>query len=81
MKHLGSLPFKWHYSAVEMAAKYLAGVTVYEMAAEFGCHRSTVAEGLKKVGIALCGQSPTTEAIDSKVLPYATGPSHTYVGK
>ena len=54
---------------------------MYELAAEFGCHRSTVAEGLKKVGNALCGQSPTTEAIDSMVLLYATGPSHTEVGK
>ncbi len=64
-----------------MAAKYKAGATVYELAAEFGCHRTTVAERLKTVGIALRGQSPTTEAIDSMVLLYATGLSITEVGK
>ena len=40
---------------------------MYELAAEFGCHRATVAERLKKAGIAMRGQSPTPEAIDSMV--------------
>ena len=42
---------------VEMAAKYEAGATVYELAAEFGCHRTTIAERLKKAGISMRGQS------------------------
>ena len=50
---------------VEMAAKYEEGATVYELAAEFGCHRATVAERLKKAGIAMRLQSPTPEDIDS----------------
>ena len=33
---------------------------MYEIAAEFGCHRTTVAERLKKVGISMRGQSPTS---------------------
>jgi hypothetical protein len=37
----------------EMAAKYEEGATVYELAVEFGCHRATVAERLKKVGVAM----------------------------
>ena len=57
----------------EMAAKYQAGATVYELAAEYGCHRATVAERLKKVGVAMRGQSPTSEVIDSMVGLYATG--------
>ncbi len=66
---------------VEMTAKYEAGATVYELAAEFGCHRATVAERLKKAGIVMRGQSPTPEAIDSMVRLYATGLSFQEVGK
>ena len=47
-----------------MAAKYEAGATVYELAAEFDCHRTTVAERLKKAGIEMRLQSPTpTEGV------------------
>jgi len=38
---------------------------VYELAAEYGCHRTTVAERLKKAGIAMRGQSPTPGVIKS----------------
>ena len=38
---------------VEIATKYVAGATVYELAAELGCHRTTVAERLKKAGIVM----------------------------
>ena len=54
----------------EMATKYEAGATVYELAAEFGCHRTTVAERLKKAGIEMRLQSPTAKAIDSMALLY-----------
>jgi len=66
--------------AVGMAAKYEAGATVYELAAEFGCHRTTVAERLKKAGIVLRGQSPTPEIIDSMVLLCVSGLSFQEVG-
>jgi DNA-directed RNA polymerase specialized sigma24 family protein len=65
----------------EMRTKYLAGATVYELAAEFGCHRTTVAERLKKAEIVMRGQSPTSEAINSMVRLYSTGLSFQEVGK
>jgi DNA-binding NtrC family response regulator len=40
----------------DMAVRYERGATVYELAAEFGCHRTTVAERLKKLGIRLRGR-------------------------
>ena len=55
---------------VEMTARYKAGSTVYELAAEFSCHRTTVAARLKKAGIEMRLQSPTAKAIDSMALLY-----------
>ncbi len=66
---------------IEMAARYHGGATLYELAAEFGCNRTTVAARLKKAGIVMRGQSPTSEAIDSMVRLYASGLSHLEVGK
>ena len=65
----------------EMATRYQTGATVYELAAEYGCHRTTVAERLKKAGMVMRGQSPTSEAIDSMVLLYASGLSLVEVSK
>ena len=67
--------------AVEMAAKCQAGATVYELAAEFGCHRATVAERLKKTGIVMRGQSPRPEEIESMANLVALGLSPQSVGK
>jgi DNA-binding Lrp family transcriptional regulator len=64
-----------------MAARYEAGATVYELATEFGCHRTTVAERLKKAGIVMRGQSPTPDVIDSMVCLYESGLSFREVGK
>ena len=66
---------------VEMAVKYQAGSTVYELAGEFGCHRTTVADQLKKSGIVTRGQSPTPETIESMANLYASGLSFQEVGK
>lgn len=65
----------------EMATKYEAGATVYELAAEFGCHRATVAERLKKAGVEMRGQSPSPEVIDSMASLIASGLSPQAVGK
>ena len=54
---------------------------MYDLAAEFGCHRTTVAELLKKAGISMRGQSPASEAIDSMERLYASGLSLLEVGK
>src|ERR1039458_7686270 len=66
---------------VEMAARYQDGATVYELSDEFGCNRTTVAARLKKAGIAMRGQSPTSEVIDSMVRLYASGLSLMEVGR
>jgi len=65
---------------IEMTARYQEGATVYELAAEFGCNRTTVSARLKKAGIAMRLQSPTPEAIDSMVYLYASGLSFLEVG-
>ena len=66
---------------IEIAARYEARATVYEIAAEFGCNRTTVAARLKKAGIAMRGQPPTSEAIDSMARLYASGLSLMEVGR
>ena len=63
-----------------MVARYVGGATVYELAAEFGCHRATVAARLKKTGIVMRGQSPTSETVDSMVRLYVSGLSLQEVG-
>jgi transposase-like protein len=65
----------------DMTSKYEAGATVYELAAEFGCHRATVSERVKKAGIVMRGQSPTPDVIDSMVCLYESGLSYQEVGK
>lgn len=65
----------------EMAARYKGGATVYELAAEFRCHRTTVSERLKKAGISMRGRSPTSEDIDTMMHLYASGHSLLEVGK
>ena len=65
----------------EMAAKYKAGATVYELAVEFGCHRATVAERLKKTGIAMRLQSPGTVDIQSMEILYESGLSYPEIGR
>jgi DNA-directed RNA polymerase specialized sigma24 family protein len=66
---------------VEMAAKYQTGATVYELAAEFGCHRATVASRLKKAGIVMRFQSPGAEDIESMVSLYKDGSSFQEIGE
>ncbi len=64
----------------EMAAKYEAGATVYELAAEFGCHRASVAERLKKAGIVMRGKSPTSQDVDAMLKWQASGLSVLAIG-
>ena len=66
---------------VEMTTKYKAGATVYELAAEFCCHRTTVAERLKKAGIVMRLQSPDAVAIDSMESLYQSGFSYPEIGR
>lgn len=38
-----------------IAQKYLAGISTYELAKEFGCHRYTISNNLKRMGIDVSG--------------------------
>jgi transposase-like protein len=57
----------------QVAACYNAGATVYELAAEFGCHRATIAERLKLAGVTMRHQPTTTEQVDEIVRLYESG--------
>lgn len=66
--------------ALLMADKYQSGATVYQLAKEFGISRHTVSERLKKVGVAMRQQSPSSELIGSMVGLYESGLSLAEVG-
>jgi DNA-binding NarL/FixJ family response regulator len=53
--------------------RYKAGATVYELAAEFGCHRATIAERLKLAGVTMRHQPTTTEQVDEIARLYESG--------
>ena len=57
----------------QVAERYIAGATVYELAAEFGCHRATIAERLKLAGVTMRHQPTTTEQVDEIVQLYKSG--------
>lgn len=54
----------------KMVPRYQEGATVYELAVEFDCHRTTVSARLKKAGVSLRLQSPKLEDVDSMVIPW-----------
>lgn len=58
-----------------LAARYEEGATVYELAEEFVCSRATVSARLKKVGVPMRRQSPTSEQVDEMVRLYESGMS------
>lgn len=59
---------------------YAAGKTVYELAAEFGCHRVTISAVLKRQGVTLRHASPTGQQVDEMVRRYEDGSSLARVG-
>jgi DNA-directed RNA polymerase specialized sigma24 family protein len=65
-----------HFSAAELerlADRFLAGATVYELAAEFACNRQRVARLLRREGIRLRLDGRTPEQIDEAAHLYKTG--------
>ena len=64
-----------------MVQRYEEGATVYELATEFGCHRTTVSARLKKAGVSLRLQSPTSEVINLMANLYTSGLSSVEVGE
>jgi DNA-directed RNA polymerase specialized sigma24 family protein len=66
---------------IEMAACYEEGATVYELATEFGCNRTTVAARLKKAGIVMRLQSPGVVTINSMESLYQSALSYVEIGR
>jgi lambda repressor-like predicted transcriptional regulator len=57
----------------QVAKRYNAGATVYELAVEFGCHRATIAERLKLAGVSMRHQPTTARQVDEIVRLYELG--------
>ena len=66
---------------IDLAARYEAGATVYELAAEFGCHRTTVSARLKEAGVRMRLQPPPDAMIDEMVRRHESGLSFGIIGK
>ena len=60
---------------IEMVRRYEEGSTVYELATEFCCHRTTVSARLKKAGVSLRLRSPRANEIEVMALLYESGHS------
>lgn len=57
----------------KIAEKYSAGASTYELAVEFGCHRSTVSRALKKSGIEVSHKASKREDLTARVLEMYEG--------
>ena len=57
----------------QIAEKYSAGASTYELAAEFGCHRSTISRALKKSGIEVTHEASKRQALTERVLEMYEG--------
>ena len=52
----------------QIAERYSAGASTYELAAAFGCHRSTISWALKKSGIEVTNEAAKRETLTEQVL-------------
>ena len=59
--------------AARMAARYIEGATVYELAGEFGIERRTVAVRLRAAGVVMRRQPTGAEQITEMVQLYESG--------
>jgi DNA-binding NarL/FixJ family response regulator len=57
----------------QIVTAYEAGKTVYEVAAEYGCHRVTISAVLKRQGVTFRRTSPTSEQVREMVRLYESG--------
>lgn len=74
---------KW-LNATELAClveRYHAGATVYELAAEFGVHRTTISQRLKTAGVQMRLQPLTAKQVATTAALYGTGLSLADVGQ
>jgi len=65
----------------QIVAAYQSGATVYELADQFNCHRTTVSGMLKSRGVPMRRTSLTQAQVDRAVKLYETGLSLSKVGK
>ena len=65
----------------QLAQRYKDGATVYVLAKEFGCNRTTVSNVLKRHGVTLRMKPLTAEQVDEAAVLYRQGLSLARVGK
>lgn len=61
--------------------RYKAGATTYELATEFGVHRTTISQHIKAAGVKTRLQPLTPQQVDTAVALYARGLSLADVGR
>jgi DNA-binding transcriptional ArsR family regulator len=64
-----------------LGARYGSGVTVYELAIEFGVHRTTISQHLKAAGVQMRLQPLSEQEVGTAATLYATGLSLANVGQ
>lgn len=65
----------------QVIADYKAGKTIYELAVEHSCHRTTISAVLKRRGVVLRGATPTAEQVNEMIRLYESGLSLAKVGQ
>jgi DNA invertase Pin-like site-specific DNA recombinase len=65
----------------KLVAGYKSGLSVYQLAEQFGCHRTTVSRGLKDHGTKMRGRPLTEEQIGEAQSLYTAGLTLTDIGK
>jgi DNA-binding CsgD family transcriptional regulator len=65
----------------ELIIGYKSGLTIYQLAKQFGCHRTTVSQHLKSRGVEMRNRPLTEKQIDEVARLYESGLSCTKVGK
>ena len=65
----------------QIVTAYETGKTVYELAAEYGCHRVTISAVLKRQGVPIRHRSPTPTQIAEMARLYESGLSLAKVGE
>ena len=63
-----------------LVERYASGATVYELATEFGIHRTTISQQLKTAGVKMRLQPLTPQQVEEAAALYATGQSLADVG-
>jgi DNA-binding CsgD family transcriptional regulator len=64
----------------ELLAQYQAGATIYELAAQFGIHRETVSNLLKRNGVRTRNRPLSPAQISEAIAPYQKAKSIAAVG-